>query len=65
MAFLTSTNKSDGSVSNLAMFFALSFIAIWAIMWTVLERLGTFRPLATKVQTVVPRLVTQLKERIA
>ncbi len=64
MAFLTSTNKSEGSVSKLAMFFALLFVAIGVLLGAVLERLETFRPLATKVRTL-PRLVARLKEKMA
>jgi len=64
MAFLANKNRSEGTVSKLVMFFAFIFIAIGVILGAVLERLGTFRPLATKVRTV-PRLVTRLKERIA
>jgi len=64
MAFLTINNKSEGSVSKLAMFFALIFVASGALLGAVLERLETFRPIVTKVQTV-PRLVTRLKEKIA
>ncbi len=64
MAFLTINNKREGTVSKLAMFFALIFVASGAVLGAVLERLETFRPLATKVRTV-PRLVIRLKEKIA
>jgi cell shape-determining protein MreC len=64
MAFLTSTNKSEGSVSKLAMFFALIFVAIGILIGAVLERLDNFRKLATKVRTL-PRLLAQLKEKMA
>jgi hypothetical protein len=39
MAFLTSTRKSEGSVSKLAMLFALIFVAIGILLGAVLERL--------------------------
>ena len=64
MAFLTGTNKSEGSVSKLAMFFALIFVAIGILIGAVLERLDNFRKLATKVRTL-PRLLAQLKEKMA
>ncbi len=64
MAFYTSTQKSDGSVSKLAMFFALIFVAIGVLLGTVLERFERLKPLATRVQSV-PRLVTRLKEKTA
>jgi hypothetical protein len=64
MAFLTSTSKSDGSLYRLAMFFALIFVAIGVLLGAVLERLETFRPLATKVRSL-PRLVARLKEKMA
>ena len=64
MAFLTSTNKSEGSVSKLAMFFALIFVAIGILIGAVLERLDNLRKLATKVRTL-PRLLAQLKEKMA
>ena len=64
MAFLIGTNKSEGSVSKLAMFFALIFVAIGILMGAALERLENFRPLATKVRTL-PRLVARLKEKMA
>ena len=64
MAILNINNKSEGTVSKLAMFFALIFVASGAVLGAVLERLETFRPLATKARTV-PRLVTRLKEKIA
>ena len=64
MAFLTSTSKSDGSLYRLAMFFALIFVAIGILMGAVLERLGNFRPLATKAGTL-PQLVARLKEKMA
>ena len=62
MAFLTSTHKSDGSVSKLAMFFALGFVAVGVLLGAVLERFERLKPLARRVQSV-PRLVTRLKER--
>jgi hypothetical protein len=62
MAFLTRSNKSDGSVSKLAMFFALSFVAIGVLLGAFLERFEKLKPLATRVRSV-PRLVTGLKER--
>jgi hypothetical protein len=46
------------------MFFALIFVAIGILMGAVLERLGNFRPLATKARTL-PRLVARLKEKMA
>ncbi len=64
MAFLTITSKSDGSVSKLAMFFALSFVAIGVRLGAVLERFEKLKPLATRVRSV-PRLVTRLKEKTA
>ena len=64
MAFSTSKNWSEGTISKLAVFFAFLFVSIGVVLGAVLERIETFRPLATKVQTV-PRLVTRLKERIA
>lgn len=64
MAFLATKDGSQGTVSKLAMFSALIFVAIGAVMGAVLERLETFSPLATKVRTV-PRLVARLKEKIA
>ena len=64
MAILNINNKSEGTVSKLAMFFALIFVASGAVLGAVLERLETFRPLATKARNV-PRLVTRLKEKIA
>lgn len=64
MAFLTSTMKSEGTVSKLAMFFALIFFAIGVVLGAVLERFDSFRPLTTKARRV-PRLVTRLKEKIA
>jgi hypothetical protein len=64
MAFLTGRNKSEGSVSKLAMFFALIFVAIGILMGAVLERLDNFRKLSTKVRTL-PRLLAQLKEKMA
>jgi len=64
MAFLTSKNRSEGTLSKLAMFFALIFVAVGVVLGAVLERFGNFRPLTTKTRTV-PGLVTRLKERIA
>jgi hypothetical protein len=64
MAFLANNNKSDGSVSKLAMFFALIFVAIGILLGAVLERLERLRPLVSRIQSV-PRLVTRLKERLA
>ena len=64
MAFLTIKNRTEGTASKPAMFFAFIFVAIGVLLGAVLERLETFRPLATKVQTV-PRLFARLKERIA
>jgi hypothetical protein len=64
MAFLSTASESDGSVSKLAMFFALGFVAIGVILGAVLERFESFRPL-TKQARRVPRLVTRLKEKIA
>jgi hypothetical protein len=64
MAYLINKNRHEGTTSNFAMFFAFIFIAIGVVAGAVLGRLETFRPLATKVQTV-PRFVTRLKERIA
>lgn len=64
MAFLANNNKSDGSVSKLAMFFALIFVAIGLLLGAVLERLERLRPLVSRIQSV-PRLVTRLKERLA
>jgi hypothetical protein len=46
------------------MLFALIFVAIGILLGAVLERLETFRPLATKVRTL-PRLVARLKEKMA
>jgi hypothetical protein len=64
MAFLTVTSKSDSSVSKLAMFFALGFVAIGAILGKVLERFERLKPLATRVRSV-PRLVSRLREKTA
>jgi hypothetical protein len=64
MAFLTRTHRSDGSVSKLAMFFALIFVAIGVLSGAVLERFDRLKPLATRVRSV-HRLVTRLKERTA
>ena len=64
MAFLSTTSESDGSVSKLAMFFALGFVAIGLILGAVLERFEGLKPLATRFRSV-PRLVTRLKEKTA
>lgn len=64
MAFLTSTMKSEGTVSKLAMFFALIFFAIGVVLGAVLERFESFSPLTAKARRV-PRLVTRLKEKTA
>lgn len=64
MALLSTTSESDGSVSKLAMFFALGFVAIGVILGAVLERFEGLKPLATRFRSV-PRLVTRLKEKTA
>jgi O-antigen/teichoic acid export membrane protein len=64
MAFSTTKNWNEGTISKLAMFFAFIFVAIGVVAGSVLERIKTFRPLAMKVQTV-PRFISRLKERIA
>lgn len=62
MALLTNNKKRDGSVSKLAMFFGLIFVATGVLLGGVLERFERLGVLATGVRSV-PRLVTRLKER--
>lgn len=64
MAFSTTRKWSKGTISKLVEFFAFIFVAVGVVLGVVLEHIETFRPIATKVQTV-PRFVTRLKERIA
>ena len=64
MRFSKTQKWSEETISKLAEFFAFIFVTIGVVLGAVLERIETFRPIATKVQTL-PRFVTRLKERIA